>query len=129
MILKLLLSVSLLVMSTVVGAQELDKTGSAATSEHSPWKTASVDMSPDEYKQAYRENRRLLLRVFRSHATATLTSLGASEKGIGMLGAAAALALDHELKLPLNHSRRLAMHFSDMAQEERAVQIAYTMRW
>ena len=129
MILKMLLSVLLLVISTVVGAQERDTRDSAAVPGYSHWRPASVDMSPDEYKQAYRENRRFLLRIFKSHATTTLVSLGASEKGIGMLGAAAALALDHEMKLPLNRSRRLAMHFSDMAQEERAVQIGYTLRW
>ena len=129
MILKTLLSVLLLMMSAVVGAQERDTTGSAAAPEYSPWRTVSVDMSADEYKQAYRKNRRFLRRVFKSHATATLVSLGVPEKGIGMLGAAAALALSQEAKLPLNRNRTLAVHFSDMSQEERAVQVGYTLRW
>ena len=129
MILKTLLSILLLVTTVVVGAEERDKMGSATTSERSPWRTVNADMSPDEYRQTYQKNRRLLLRTFKSHATEALSSLGASKKSIGMLGAAAALALNQETKLSLNSSRTLAVHFNDMAQEERAVQIGYTLRW
>ncbi len=129
MILKTLLSLLLLVMTAVVDAQERDTTGAQATPEHSSWRTVSVDMSPDEYKQVYRKNRRSLRRFFKSHATSSLASLGISETSIGMLGAAAALALDQDTKLSLNRSRTLAVHLSDMTQEERAVQIGYTLHW
>jgi len=128
MVLKTLLSVLLLATSAVAGAQERNMTGSAE-SGYAPWQTVSADMSPDEYRQAYRGNRRFLRHVLESYATAALVSLGISEQGLGVLGATAALVLDQNAALSLNQNRTLAVQFSDMVKEERAVQVGYTLRW
>jgi hypothetical protein len=129
MILKSLLSVALLVSSAAVGAQGSSAVRSSTTSENHLWQAVSLEMSPEEYNRAYRENRRFLRGVFKSQAKAALVSLGISENVVGMLGAAAALALDPDAKLKLNRSKTLVVEFTDMNEEERAIQIGYTLRW
>lgn len=129
MILKTLLSVVLLVTSAAVGAQQPGADNASAAPDSVSWHAVSTAMSQEEYTQVYRENRRFLRNLAKSGARATLVSLGVSKNIVGVLGTAAALALDDDAKLKLNRSKTLALEFTDMADEERAVLIGYTLHW
>lgn len=71
-------------------------------------------MSSEEYREAFRHNRRLVRDTLRN----TITSLGVPGTGVDLMGAAIALAVD-DPSLHLN--KTMALEFKDLAKEDRRV--------
>ena len=96
---------------------------------HYAWRTVSMEMSPEEYLHASRANRQFLRHFFKSQTSAALQSMSVPETGMRMLGAVAALTLDHDAKLHLNKSRTLVLNFTDVADDRRALRLGFKLEW
>ncbi len=95
------------------------------------WQTVTANMSPLEYRKAYRHNQRLARDVVKSYSTGALRSAGVPDTGIRLMGVAAGLAVDGDARLSLNRSenRRLALEFKDVVDGDRSVVLGIRLRW
>lgn len=96
---------------------------------HYAWRTVSMEMSPEEYRDASRANRHFLRHFFNTQTSAVLQSMSVPETGMRMLGAVAALTLDHDAKLYLNKSRTLVLNLADVADDRRALRLGFKLEW
>ena len=88
------------------------------------WREVGADMSPGQYGEALRHNRRLAQET----VTSTIVSFGVPKMGVNVMGAAIALAVA-DLKVPLNKSRTLALKIDDAADQSRSALLQMKLDW
>jgi hypothetical protein len=93
------------------------------------WRSTDGNMSPEDYRQAYQHNQHVLFDQLKSFSENALHSIGVSKTGTEYLGAAASLAVNQGAKLHLNESRNLALEFTDIGKDERAVIFGFSLDW
>ena len=94
----------------------------------SPWHDIDADMSPAEYRAAYRQNRRQLLDFLSYHSKRALTTTGISERAIVFVGTAALLPV-RDTRFNLNKSNTMAVQVQDDADEDRALLLEFKKKW
>jgi hypothetical protein len=109
-------------------AEYRDAFAAGYATQQSRWQTIDADMSPDEYRLAYRQNQRLVIDILTFHARDALVSSGVPEQAIGLLGTAALLPL-RDARFHLNQSRTLAIDFQDVMDQDRALFLEYKRHW
>ena len=93
------------------------------------WQTVNGDMSPGEYRNSYRHNRRIVRDFVESYSESALTSIGMPKSGIKLMGAAAGLAAGQDAKLYLNKSKLMAIELKDATEDDRAVFFGIKLDW
>lgn len=87
------------------------------------------NMSPEDYRQAYQQNQDILFDQLKTASKSVLHSVGMSRTSTKYLGAAASLAVNQGAKLHLNKSRNLALEFTDIDEDDRAVIFGFSYDW
>lgn len=124
----LLFALPLLVSLDAV-AQDPLVVGGSSQVERYYWKTIDVNMSDQEYRQAYRENQSQIRDFVEDYSESTLMALGMPRKGIYMMGAVAGAAITQEATLYLNSSKSLAIDITDAAEDDRAIYLGIKLDW
>jgi hypothetical protein len=88
-----------------------------------------MNVSPREYEESYRLNRRLVTNTLRSYSKNVLKKIGIPEQGGYLMGAALGLAINHESGLNLNKSKTLALEFKDVDKSDRSLQFKFKLDW
>lgn len=88
-----------------------------------------ADMTADEYRQAYQNNQKRILRFIESYSENTLLSLGVPKKGIHMMGAVAGAAVTQNATLYLNDEKSFAIDIKDAAEDDRAIYFGFKLDW
>ncbi len=106
---------------------------SAAAVEHliEPEQLQSVtgNMSPEEYRKAYRRNQRTIRRAVTDYSRDGLRSMGVPEAAVNLMGVAARLAVDQDAKFALGNSKLMAIELRDVAADDRSVLFGIKLRW
>jgi hypothetical protein len=118
----------LLAGSPAVGADYRESPASGSESQQSPWRTIDAGMSPADYRQAYRQNQRLVVDFVEFHSKRALASTGISERAIGLVGTAALLPL-RNTRFHLNSSKTMAVEFQDVTDNDRALLLEFKRKW
>lgn len=93
------------------------------------WRETTPSMSTEAYKQAYDYNRRLLRRALTQYLESKFTSLGVSETTFRLTEGALFLAFKHDAEFNLNESKTMALEFSDLTDEDRAMLYKFKFNW
>ena len=90
----------------------------------------SVDMSMSlqEYEGMYNRNQKVVLKNLVSYSENTLQSIGISEQGINLMGAALGLAFS-DSRLNLNKSKTLALEIKDVRDSDRSLYLGIKLDW
>ncbi|MGI9320617.1 MAG: hypothetical protein ACR2O5_04330 [Thiogranum sp.] len=113
----------------MAGAQDWNSTpGKLDTATHQ-WRKVDVDMSPREYKDACRSNRRHVIDSVMSYSEQALASIGAPGKGIRFVQAIAGVAASDSAKLYLNNSKLFALEFRNISDEEQSLLLKMKLDW
>lgn len=120
--------VLLLTACSAVGAEYAGASGPDREFERRPWRKVDANMSPDEYRDRYRENQRLARETLTFYSKRTLTSIGVPEAGVEFMGVAVGLAMN-DAKFHLNTSRTVALELKDVADKDRALFLGIKMDW
>lgn len=88
-----------------------------------------ASMSADEYKHAYRNNRRHVVKFAANYSEDTLLALGVSKSGVRALGVVAGAAMTQAATVYLNTGKTLLIDIKDAAQDDRAIFFAIKRTW
>jgi hypothetical protein len=118
-------------LSTVPAARAGELSDPATVDLNQPAQLQSVteNMSPEEYRKAYRRNQRMLRHAVTAYSRDELRSLGVPEAAVNLMGVAARLAVDQDAKFTLGSSRLMAIELSDVAADDRSVLFGINLRW
>jgi hypothetical protein len=114
--------------SSAVCAEYGDSLAAGHQTQQPHWRTVDADMSPDDYRLAYRHNQRLVIDIMAFHSKRALTSSGIPEQAIGLLGTAALLPV-RDARFHLNRSKTLAVEVQDVVDKDRALFLEFKRRW
>ena len=120
--------VLMLLGSPALGAEYGNLSDSDAERRLSRWWSIDADMSPAEYRTAYRQNRRQLLDFLSHHSKRALVASGVSERAIVFVGTAALLPL-RDTRFNLNKSKTMAVQVQDVTDEDRALFLQFKSKW
>jgi hypothetical protein len=81
------------------------------------------------YRDAVRENQKLVRRLAKSYSNQTLTAVGVPQAGIAALGVTARLAVDGDARWHLNESRTMAISLDDVVTDDRAMMFNMKKCW
>ena len=95
------------------------------------WHSVTAQMSPEEYRDAYRHNQRRLRDEVKSYSMDALRSAGVPETGIRLMGVAAGLAVDGDAQLYLTRakSRGPVLEFRDLVSGDPGVLLGIHLKW
>ena len=90
----------------------------------------SIDMSMSlqEYEGMYNRNQKVVLKNLVSYSENTLQSIGISEQGINLMGAALGLAFS-DPRLNLNKSETLTLEIKDARDSDRSLFLGIKLDW
>ncbi|MCG6899290.1 MAG: hypothetical protein LJE75_04735 [Gammaproteobacteria bacterium] len=88
-----------------------------------------MNVSPREYEETYRHNRKMVSKTLRSYSKSVLRKIGIPEQGGYLMGAALGLAINHESGLDLNKSKTLALEFKDVDKSDRSLYFKFKLDW
>lgn len=120
--------VLLLAGSPAMGAEYGVSHATVHEKRQSQWLTIDADMSPSEYRRAYRQNQRLVVDLMEFHSKRALASTGVSERAIGVVGTAA-LAPVRDTRFHLNSSKTMAVEFQDVMARHRTLFLEFKKKW
>jgi len=86
-------------------------------------------MSPREYKDAYRNNRRHVIDSVMSYSEQALAAIGTPGKGIKFVQAVAGVAASDSAKLYLNNSKLFALELRNISDEEQSLLLKMKLDW
>jgi hypothetical protein len=118
-----------LLSSPVARAASPDTFDRDGADDSAPWQSYSQTMSPEEYRDAYHDNRRMLKDYALSYAKRTAASWGTPKAVMQGVGFAAAAALQNEGSLSLGDSEILEIEFQDALDTDRALLLKARFRW
>ncbi len=87
-----------------------------------------MNMSLQEYEEKYDRNRRFVRNTLMYSSKDALESIGMSEQGINLMGAALGMVIDGP-RLDLNKSKTLALEFKDVGNPRRALFFGVDLDW
>jgi hypothetical protein len=95
------------------------------------WHTVTAQMSPEEYRSAYRHNQHRLRDEVKSYSMDALRSAGVPETGIRLMGVAAGLAVDGDAQLYLTRrkSKGPVLEFKDLVNGDPSVLLGIRLKW
>ena len=114
--------------SPALCAEYGDFSDSDAEQRQSRWQNIDADMSPAEYRTAYRQNRRQLTEFLSHHSRRALATTGISERAIGFVGTAALLPV-RDTRFNLNKSKTMAVQVQDVTDGDRALFLQFKKKW
>ena len=103
--------------------------GQATDRHNTEWRMYGENMSPSQYRDAYRHNQDLVLDYVKSYSKNTLRSVGIPKAGINLMGTAAGLAAGRDAKFYLNKSKLLALEVKDAVGSERSLMFGIKVDW
>jgi hypothetical protein len=118
----------LLAVSNMAYAEERDSPLVNIATDRDQWQRVNPETSPEDYSKLSRNNLRLARRALTSYSQERLTSMGASETGINLLGAAVGLATS-SASFHVNKSKTMAVEFENMADDKRALVFRVKLDW
>jgi hypothetical protein len=124
-----LVTVLLFTLSPMVSAQDWNSTPGKLDTETHQWRKVDVDMSPREYKDACRNNRRHVIDSVISYSEQALASIGTPGKGIKFVQAVAGVAASDSAKLYLNNSKLFALELRNISDEEQSLLLKMNLDW
>ena len=86
-------------------------------------------MSPREYKDACRNNRRHVIDSVMSYSEQALAAIGTSGKAIKFVQAVAGVAASDSAKLYLNNSKLFALEFRNLSDKEQSLLLKMKLDW
>ena len=92
------------------------------------WRIVTPDMSPHEFREATRNNQRLVGDTLKTYSENVFTSIGLSKKNINYVGAAIGLAVQ-DARFHLDDKKMLALEIKDITDGDRAVFVGINMDW
>ena len=127
--LKTILSLSLLVLSAGTQAETLTlNVPQLYEVQRSQWRAVDTEMSREEYKNAYRKNRRILVKTVSNYLERQFTALGVPEMGVNLAAKTIGFAVSGA-KINLNESKTMALELRDVTQEDRGVYFRVKLDW
>jgi hypothetical protein len=101
--------------------------------DRSRWQSLNDRMSEHEYKEACKDNQRIVRKFIKSRSMTMMDSVGIPETGSRLLGAAAGMAANlvtnKDMKLNLNESRTMALEFRDPAGNDNSLMLRFKLDW
>lgn len=94
----------------------------------SQWRSIDADMSPAEYRRAYRQNQRQVVDFVTFQSKRALASTGVSERAIVLVGTAALVPV-RNTRFHLNNRKTMAMQFQDVMNNDRALFLEFKTKW
>jgi hypothetical protein len=119
----------LLTTGPVGGADELAARTDRSVAAPDQLQLLTDDMSPQDYRKAYRRNRRLIRKAATAYSKDSLRSMGVPKTAVNLVGVAARLAVDQNVKFAVGGSRIMAVELRDVAAEYRAIVFGVRLRW
>ena len=110
-------------------AQDRDTPAADREADGYRWKTVGVEMSPTEYRQAYRHNRRQILNGALAYTEDALSAVGIPEKGVKFMEGVAGLAIGKKAKLNLDESRLFAVQVDNIAEQDQSLIFRMELDW
>jgi len=98
-------------------------------SKQQQWHRIDVNMPLTEYESVASHNQRIVKNALRSYTQDALKSIGISERGGSLIGAAAAGLATRGARLNLNRSKTLILEFKDVDDAERSLYFGVSMGW
>lgn len=92
------------------------------------WRAIDREMSRQEYKDAYRKNRRILVKSVSNYMEQQFTALGVPEMGVSLAAKTIGFAVSGA-KINLNESKTMALEVRDVTQEDRGVYFKVKFDW
>ena len=127
--LKTILSVGLLMLSAGTQAETLTlNVPQLYEVQRSQWRAVDAEMSREEYKNAYRKNRRILVKTVSNYLERQFTALGVPEMGVNLAAKTIGFAVSGA-KINLNESKTMALELRDVTQEDRGVYFRVKLDW
>ncbi|MEN8761857.1 MAG: hypothetical protein ABF290_05435 [Thiogranum sp.] len=124
-----LVPVLVFILSPILCAQDGNSIpGNPETDTHR-WQKFDVDMSPREYEDACRNNRRHVIDSMMSYSEQALASIGTPEKGVRFMQAVAGVAASDSAKLHLNSSKLFALELRDISGEDQTLLLKMKLDW
>ena len=124
-----LVLVLLLILSPMLCAQDRDSIPGKPQTDTHRWQRIDVDMSPREYKDACRNNRRHVIDSMMSYSERALASIGTPEKGIRFMQAVAGVAASDSARIHLNSSKLFALQLRDISEDEQTLLLKMKLDW
>ena len=127
--LKTILFLSLLVLSSGTQAEILNlNVPQLYEVQRSQWRAVDSEMSRQEYKNAYRKNRRILVKTVSNYLEQQFTALGVPEMGVNLAAKTIGFAVSGA-KINLNESKTMALEVRDVTQENRGIYFKVKLDW
>ena len=123
------LGACLLIMVPAAGAAEPSAPTAVHLTEPAQLQSVTENMSPEDYRKAYRRNQRMIRSTVTAYSRDGLRSMGVPETAVNFMGVAARLAVDQDAKFALGSSRLMAIELRDVAAEDRSVLFGIKLSW
>lgn len=127
---KLLVAGILVIASSMTCAESITPSSSDKNTDKTDgWISITPDMGDNEYRKAYKYNRKYTQDFALSYSKNVLMSIGIPKTGINYMGGIAALAVTHDISFHLGDSKLFAVEIKDVTEKNPSLFFGFKMDW